>query len=245
MKFTTQYQIKWHDTDCNRRVRPSQILMYMQETANRHLAAYEMNLDRLRDEQGLAFLLSRAAVEIYADLYDGDEITVTTWICESRGLSFNRCFAIHRGEERIAEAFTVWALLDLREKRLLRSNQFTYPFDGEEALELSLPLRVHLPATLALEPAGERRIGYADIDYNHHMNNTRYPDMLCDFTPGILLRRVRGFVLSYLHEATYGHTLRVHRASGEEGVWFRTVDEDDTVCLEALLLLEDAGQEGI
>ena len=238
MIFRTQYQIKWHDTDCNRRVRPTQVMMYMQETANRHLAAYAMNLDTLRDEKGLAFILSRATVEIFADLYDGDEITVETWICESRGFSFNRCFRILRGEERVAEAFTVWALLDLKEKKLLRSQQFSYPFDGEEPLTVNVPARVHLPASLVLEEAGERRIAYSDIDYNGHMNNTRYPDMLCDFTPEICSQRVRGFTLSYLHEATFGHTLRVLRSATEGGYCFRTVDGDGTVCLEALLLLE-------
>lgn len=240
MKFTANYKIKWHDTDSNRRVRPSQVMMYMQETANLHLAAYAMNLDRLRDEKGLAFLLSRATVQLYLDLHDGDEITVSTWICDSRGLSFNRCFAIYRGEELVAEAFTVWGLLDLKEHKLLRTQQFTYPFDGDVTLQLPIPSRVHLPSAMVLEEAGERRIGYSDIDYNRHMNNTHYPDMLCDFTPDILNRRVRGFTLSYLHEATYGHTLRVLRGETEGGYFFRTVDGDGTVCLEALLLLEDA-----
>lgn len=244
MKFSTNYRVKWHDTDCNRRVRPSQIMMYMQETANRHLAAYAMCLDDLRDTRGIAFILSRASVEIYRDLHDGDEITVTTWITDSRGMSFNRCFCITRGEERIAEAFTVWALLDIREKKLLRTQQFQYPFDGDAPLTLSIPTRVHLPSTVSLEKAGERRIAYADIDYNHHMNNTHYPDMLCDFTPDILTRRVRGFTLSYLHEATYGHTLDVYRAPAEGGYTFRTVDGDGTVCLEALLLLENETAEG-
>ena len=240
MKHSEHYRIKWHDTDCNRRVRPSQVMMYMQETANAHLSAYAMNLDELRDRRGLAFLLSRASVELYADLHDRDEIDVFTWICESRGLSFNRCFQVMRGGELVAQAFTVWGLLDLSEKRLLRSNQFEYPFEGEEALVPTVPSRVHLPQGLVMEEVGRRRIGYADIDYNLHMNNTHYPDMLCDFTPDILNRRVRGLALSYLHEATYGHTLRIFRAPAEGGYVFRTVDEDGTVCFEALLLLDEA-----
>ena len=117
MKFSSYYTVKWHDTDANRRVRPSCILMYMQETANNQLRASDMDLDRLRDEKGLGFLLSRVSLCIYRQLYAYDEIEVQTWICEGKGLSFNRCFRILRGEEIIAEAFTTWGLMDLNGRK--------------------------------------------------------------------------------------------------------------------------------
>ena len=132
MIYTEKYTVTWHDTDANRCVRPSPILMYMQETANRHLQAYGCDLDCLRDERGLGFLLSRITLRIYEPLYAYEEIEAQTWICESRGLSFNRCFRILRGETVIAEAFTVWALMDLRARRLVSNEEFIYPFEGEE-----------------------------------------------------------------------------------------------------------------
>ena len=91
---------------------------------------------------------------------------------------------------------------------------------------------------VTLTEAGERTIRYADIDYNGHMNNTNYPDMLCDFLPDVLQTRVTGFVLSYLHEGTFGHTLRILRTETEGGYLFRTVDADGTVCLEAFVRTE-------
>jgi hypothetical protein len=39
-----------------------------------------------------------------------------------------------------------------------------------------------------------------------------------------------------LHEATFGHTLKVYRQEKEDGFYFRTVDEDGKSCLEAVLL---------
>ena len=89
MKYTHHYQIKWHDTDANRNVSPSQVLAYMQETANQQLARADMSLDELRDKKKLAFLLSRIAIRIYRQLHAYEEIDVETWICESRGLSFH------------------------------------------------------------------------------------------------------------------------------------------------------------
>ena len=236
MKHIEHYQIKWHDTDANRRVQPSRLLAYMQETANLHLRKSGMSLDALRDEKGMAFLLSRIAMRCYLPLYEYDQIRVETWICESRGLSFHRCFRILRNGEVVAEAFSIWALMDLGEKKLLPSTAFPYEIEPDQPLELSA--RVRLPATDLMELAGTRKIVYSDIDYNGHMNNTHYPNMLCDFTKGIRNKRVVGITLSFLHEATYGHTLNVYRAEQADGCFFRTVDEQGTTCLEALLMTE-------
>ena len=60
----------------------------------------------------------------------------------------------------------------------------------------------------------------------------------CTFLPDPLGVRVSGFVLSYLHEGTFGHTLRVLRADTEGGYLFRTADADGTVCLEAFVRTE-------
>lgn len=235
MKFTQRYTVKWHETDANRMLRPAALVMYMQETANEHLAKEAISLDALRDEKGLAFLLSSISVVIYEPLYAKDEITVETWVSESRGLKHNRCFAVLREDKVIAEAFSVWALMDLREKRLLRSGEEPYRLEPEQALLLPLPKRLHLPAHESMELVGKRKIVYSDIDYNGHMNNTHYPDLFCDFTPEICSSRVTGMMFSFLHEATLGHTLSVWRTKTEDGFLFRLVDEDGTVCTDALV----------
>ena len=244
MKYTENYKIKWHDTDAQRRVRPSNILVYMQETANLHLHAYHSNLDTLRDERGLAFLLSRVTVALLAPLHAFDEIDIETWISDGEGSQFLRFFRIWRGEELVAEAMTVWALLDLHSGRLLRNNQFSYPFDGDEAITPRYPVRFRVPKLDQMEKAGERRITFSDIDYNYHMNNTKYPDMLCDFIPSIESRRVLGFSLSYLGEAAFGKTLEVYRSEQDGGFCFRTLDrETGKVCLEACVFTEPIQKE--
>ena len=239
MRFTKHYTVKWHDTDANRQARPSQILMYMQETANEHLRHAAISLDALRDRQGLAFLLSSISICVYEPLYTGEEIEVQTWICEGRGLSHNRCFCILKNGKPVVEAFSVWALMDLRAHKLLKSDEVPYRLEPDEALQLAvLPRRLRVPTVDRMELVGERKIVYSDIDYNHHMNNTHYPDMFCDFTPGICENHVTGMMFSFLHEAMYGHTLKVYRVKTEEGYLFRTVDENGTVCTDALLRLE-------
>lgn len=238
MKFTQRYTVKWHDTDVNRRARPSMLLTYMQETANAQLASAGASLDALRDERGLAFLLSSISVVFYAPLRTGDEIDVQTWVGEGKGLGYDRAFRILCGGETVAEASSVWGLMNLHEKKLLRACDAPYEIEPEPMPELSLPRRLRLPRAEEMEAAGERRIVYSDIDYNGHMNNTRYPDLFCDFTPSICNACVTGMMLSFVHEATLGHTLKVYRKAVEDGYLFRTADADGRACTDAYLRLE-------
>ncbi len=239
MKHIEHYTIKWHDTDANRMVQPSRLLAYMQETADLQLRANGMSLDALRDEKGLAFLLSRISIRIHAPLAAHEEIDVETWVCESKGLGFQRCFRILRGEAVVAEAFSIWGLLDLNAKKLLPASAFPYQIEPDPPLDPSFLARVRFPAPAQMESVGERRIVYSDIDYNGHMNNTHYPNMLCDFTPEITQKAVTEITMSFLREATYGHTLKILRAPREEGYFFRTVNEAGEVCLEAMLKTQD------
>ncbi len=243
MKFTQQYTTKWHDTDANRQVRPSALVTYLQETANEHLIHIGISLDKLRDHYGLAFILGSISVRVYEPLFSGDAIEVQTWTCGEKGFRHNRCFRVLRDGQIVAEATSVWALIKLADGGLVKVEDMPYHIEPDEPITLSgLPTRLKMPPIAEMEEAGERRVVYSDIDYNGHMNNTRYPDMLCDFVPDIRENRVTGMVLSYRHEAAFGNTLRVFRAKTEEGYFLCTVDEEGTVCTEALLTLAPINQ---
>ena len=237
MIFSLNYTTRWHDTDANRIVRPTQILVFMQEASNHHIKHLGVDLDRLRDEEGLAFLLSKIRLALYKPLYAFEEITVETWTVESRGFSFNRFFRIKRGDEVIAAADTTWALISLKTGELCKVDSFSFGFEHEAPIDIGLPLRFRVPKTELLELVGERKIVYSDLDYNMHMNNTRYADMLCDFMPYDKTSCIKGISLSYLHEAAFGNTIKIYRADDTDKFNFRTVNEDGKACLEAEIIL--------
>ena len=243
MIYTLPLRVRWHETDSNRLVTPSALQMYMQETANHQLHDNRFDLDTVRDEKRVGFLLSRIATRVYQPLHAYEEIRAQTWTCPSRGLNFERCFRVLRGEEVVAESYSSWGLMNLDEHRLVRVEEIEFPVTPEEKIvPPGVPLRFRVPPTEEMELVGSRRVVYSDIDYNGHMNNTKYPDMLVDFLPDPASLRVCGLSLSYLHEAPYGGDLAVWRApwekDGEQGYLFRTVDHAGNTCLEALLLVE-------
>lgn len=239
MKFKQRYTVKWHDTDANRLIRPSALVTYLQETANEHLIDIGISLDELRDRHGLAFILGGLSVCVYESLSSGDDIEVETWTCGTRGFRHNRCFSVTRGGKTVAEATSQWALIKLADGSLVKVEDMPYHIEPEEPITLpDLPLRLKMLPLAEMDFAGERRIVYSDIDYNGHMNNTRYPDMFCDFIPEMRESRVTGLVQSFRKEAVFAHTLRVFRQKTEDGYLVCTIDEDGNVCTEALVKLE-------
>lgn len=237
MIFEKKYATRWHDTDANRQVRPTQLLVYMQETSNAHLDAMGHNLDALRDEHKLAFLLSKTRIALRAPLRFPDQITVQTFTAESRAFGFNRYFRILRDDEVIAEADTTWALVNIENGQLCRADSFDFGFSHEEPIDVGLAARFRVPHTDELELLGERPIVYSDLDYNMHMNNTRYADMLADFMDISDVPRIRGISMSYLHEAAFGDRIRVYGRKDGERYSFRTQNTEGKVCLEAEILL--------
>ncbi len=241
MIYSEDFPIRWHETDLNRAVRPSALLAVMQETANHQLHTADMDLDRLRDEQRVAFILSRIAVKIYEPLHAYENITAQTWVCFSHGFNFERCFRVLREGRTVAEGVSSWGLLSLDDRRLVRVDELEFPVTPEEKLQFDdLPERFRVPPVSEMEFAGKRAIRYSDLDYNGHMNNTKYPDMLADFLPAPEETRVNGFSISFLKEAKYGDELSLYRApfltkTGGAGYCFCALNGAGETCLNALL----------
>lgn len=241
MFYSLKYTTKWHDTDPCGIMRPSRLLEYMQETANIQCRDFGMDLNDLFYNEGLGFLLSRLQLRADAPLHAYENIEVRTWCPPSRALSFLRCFTILRDGVVVAEALTTWALMDVKNKALVRVNSFNREFpEGESLDEATLPKKVRIPATAEMDTVGERRIVYSDLDFNFHMNNTKYPDMVCDFLPDMKGKFVSSLSLAYMNEGAFGDTLSIQRSLSENGDYLlRTVRGDGKVCLEAAVGLKN------
>ena len=237
MIYQEKLTTRWHDTDATLAVRPSQTLVYMQEMAFNHLNSVGRNLDRLRYDEGLAFILTRLTLRFCQTLAPAETITAQTWVCEGKGLNFPRCFRLVKEDGEVAaEAVSSWVLIDLNSHLPVRAKDFDYGFLPEEPLDFATPRRFVLPDEMF--ELGSRRIVYSDIDYNGHMNNTRYPDMVCDYLPDGTVPRIRMMHLEFAKEAKHGATLRVLRGqrtaeTGETVYLVQTFNEQGELCLAA------------
>jgi medium-chain acyl-[acyl-carrier-protein] hydrolase len=242
MFHAESYNLLWHDADPTGLVRPSALLRYMQETANRQCRGWGYDLDRMFRNDGQGFLLARLQLTAYTALHPYDDIEVRTWCPLSHGYTFLRCFRVMRGNEIAAEALTTWALMDVRRHALLKVTDFYGEFPTDEPLETDyLPGKVRLSPAVQMEAAGERKVAWSDIDFNRHMNNTRYPDVICDFLPAEAIegRELASLSISYKKEAPLGDVLQISRArmqDSENGYLVKATRGDGEVCFEAQIL---------
>ncbi len=239
MKYTEKYKTKWYETDASRRLRPSELVVYMQETANLQFESVGRSLDIERDTKGVGFILSKMSIDIIKPIFAYENIEVETFTAEGRSFAFHRCFRVLRNGEVVAKAASVWALVNVNDGKLIRCEDTDLHFEHEEMLVTDMPLRIKMPRGAEFESCGKRKIVYSDIDYNMHMNNARYPNMLCDYIDLCDVARIKGISLSFLHESPFGNEIEILRLKTEDGYFFRTLSQDGTVCLEAQIRCED------
>lgn len=161
------------------------------------------------------WVLSRVAVEM--SRYPGvDEYyTVSTWVSSVSRLFSERDFEIADGDGNIiGHARTVWAVIDTRTRQvgdISRMSWIREIIPGKESpVEKPSRLRpIPSPSESETPPDGYRevkyRFQYTDIDFNRHVNSSRYIELLLnqwrmEFHDANRLTR---FEIAYIHEARY------------------------------------------
>lgn len=213
MRYEKTFQVLSTDVGHNRLTRPAAVLRYLQEAAV-HQMLTEGPSYRELFEQGRAFLLSRVNLQLYLPLYEYETVTAQTWACAEHGVSFGRSYRLLRGEDVVAEAVATWALVDVNTGDLVKVEESGLRYGWDEPLPLSA--RFVLPR-VPLMPVAQRTVLYEDVDCNGHLNNTRYPDWLCNVIPDVDDRRVTGVRIQYAAEAKLGETVTILRGEADDG----------------------------
>ena len=234
--WTEQFTVASHDLDYNGTAKVSALMKCMQECANRQCRALGPSNEALREKDGLAFLLSRFSAGFYESVSAYETLSVQTWAVESRGFSFQRSFRILRKDTIVAEASTVWGLVSIDTRRPVRVTEYHPNFGCGEALTLDVPSRIVYPPSADLRLMGEHTVLYGETDLNRHLNNTHYPDMLCDYLP-MDGKRIYRISLNFLNEARLGESIGVYSIAHGDENFFRTVRPDGKTNVEAQLTL--------
>lgn len=172
-----------YDVDQEGKLKMSAILKYNQEAGEQHISMQGFPAATMRADFGLAFVVSAIAVRVYRRPSVGEKITVETW-CEpiKKGYYTRNHRYVARGEVLI-ECKGQYPLVDTNTGRVTR------PLEQLGGKDLLFDERVNDSCEIQkLQPFDQgtqidRRIFYTDIDYNGHLNNTRYADLVLDSLP--------------------------------------------------------------
>lgn len=226
--YTMPVTVSTFDAGADRRLRLSAQLRYQQEVGERHLAPGGFDYATLYD-RGMVFVLTRTRSVIHRAPLLGESLQLTTWHRDSRGAQLFRCYVFQDQAGRpLIESVTAFALVDPVSHTLLRHGAFdSFGIAAQPDRRGGCPDPDRLKLPLELPVAGQRPVYWSDTDYNGHMNNTVYADVLCDHLPGGMAgRRLTGFTIAYRTEVRAGETMTIAAADENGTVSLRGGDVD-------------------
>ena len=240
MYITAPHKVSIHEIDINGNLYPSVLLTLMQEAAHGQFDEAGNNIKTMRTEKNLGLWVTRIAISVYDKIGEDDVVCArSSPTSDSRGLMFNRCYQMVRGDEVVAEAISVWTLLDTKEMKPIRFSDTDFGMPFEDPIEISAPARFPFPRDMELVEAGRHKVRYSDIDYNQHLTNTRYPNLICDMLPSLDGKRVSELSISFVNQAETGEDLIFLVGEADGAYYVRSLRSDGKVNVEARVKLEN------
>lgn len=229
--YKINYTVPNRDVGFNKKLRPGALFAYFQDVASLHSENIGAGVERLDSEFGVAWVLMRMRVDILKmpELYD--EIELATWPQDFKVL-YDRDFTLADSSgEVIVRSISTWIIMDLEKRELVRERKFDYyeaDFPNERAIDKKLS-RLHMPKDC--RKIFEKEVGYSDIDYNGHMNNTKYIDCLMDSLGMDILREYEpaSIEVNYSNEIGPGQRLGMYRTelSDDNEIFVEARGEED------------------
>lgn len=208
--YTTSLQLGTRDCDMYGHWKLSAILECMQETAGIH--GTQLGCGRnLLDEFGLVWVISRVKVEMSRLPRYGETLTVETYPTAQRLLFYPRSHLFRDASgEVIGSANSLWVLLDVNQRRIVKSDEVTARMPDNRELKPA----AGMPATVRLLDAQRTTHTlmpqFSEFDLNQHVNNTRYLDWCLNALGADVLKEqcIKAFDVNYDAEILPGTEVR-------------------------------------
>jgi acyl-ACP thioesterase len=216
--YAQESTIRFADVDQSDTLTMASTFDLFQEAAINHAELLGVGRKAMK-QSGQVWILSRISVFMERRPQFGEKVTIRTW---PRGA--NKLFAIRDYDIRRSGADvrgrSGWLVVDLEKRRPLRPQTAMESLPANEGVNalpganlhgndppLSLAVREFVPEQSVL-----RRVCYSDIDYNGHVNNTRYIQWIQDIVEPEILETAKQMRLdiNYLSEARYGETIKLY-----------------------------------
>lgn len=161
-------------------------------------------------EQGLGWVVTSYSMKVNRMPRVDELITVTT-----RGTSYNRFFAFREfwvvdadGQE-LVKIDSIWVLMDeVKRKITTISPEVVSQYESEAVKKVPRLPRPTAPEAVIAEK--NYQIRYNDIDFNGHVNNSRYLEWIVDTLPMTFLEQhnPRTIDIRFENEVVYGQTVQ-------------------------------------
>lgn len=232
--FQKKIVVMEYECDVARKLRLSWLMRHAQQMGSDHLATKHVDYRQMYKD-GMVFVVNKMKIKIHRRPEFNEALQLTTIPMEPKGVQFVRdtIFDTLDGE-RLAEVSISWALMNPETRRILRPSAFDCygfqfnPNDGEQVTGY----KIRKPE--GMSTSHKRQVKYSDLDYNGHVNNATYADMVCDMVPIELLEQqaILRFGIIYHKEAKIGQILDVTVVENQTD-WYFGGKVGNSHCFEA------------
>lgn len=232
------------ECDIHNRIKPGFILRHLQEISGEHLEAIGYPNEKLY-EIGQGFFLSKIRLEIYRRPQSGEVLRWQTTPLPPSGVQFIRQNEVFDASgSLILRSDSLWALVDLRSRRILRPSSFAGSLNFGEPFSRDRlsAMRIHTPADAknsSSSPVWEREIRFSDLDINCHVNNAAYADFVMDALPDevSLEKEPKELLISFHNEICLHDRLSVFCFQEAPADWYISARTEQP-CFEASIQFE-------
>ncbi|QVK17482.1 acyl-ACP thioesterase [Mycoplasmatota bacterium] len=216
--YRKKYHIEISDVDFNKQLKLSTLFSHFQDVASDAVDNLGIGINDLEKNYGVAWILIRMRVEVIRHPVWNEEITIETWPQEPKTLDFERDFLVYDSEGNIIiRAISTWIIFDIKTRRIKKSSVINtnYPeIITKRAIDCKLG---KLNPYNELQIAYKKMIGYSDIDFNGHLNNSKYIDFITDcFTfENHQMYQMKSLEVNFIHEALPGDFVTLYKDVSE------------------------------
>ncbi len=211
------FAVSTAEVDVFNRLKISALMKRQQEIGEKHLADFGTDSDKLRNNQGFAFIFTKMNVKVTCLPKSKENVTLTTWCSGLKGVRFTRNYILRDESGAVlTEAKAEVTTIDLKTRKIVRPREINgfEDFLYNEELENSCEYPQKLTFSGENVEVKCRAVRFSDIDFNGHVNNTVYADMAFDALPiEVAERPLNGFEINFVNEATLGQTLELSVAA--------------------------------
>lgn len=212
--YKKKYCVELSDIDFTKALKLSTLFNHFQDIASEAVENLGVGINTLEQKLGVAWILIRMRVDIVRNPVWNEEIWIETWHQESKKLEFERDFIVRDVDGNvIASAVSTWVIVDIKTREIKKTELlgFHYPANiRERAIDCRLG---RLKPFGQVQTVYKKAIGYSDIDFNGHINNSRYIDyaMDCFSIENHMKYGVKSMEINYINEALPGDILVLNK----------------------------------
>lgn len=230
------YEIKFHETDCKKRLKESVLLNFLQDIAAVDAEDIGFGYSVIQN-LNIGWFLTKYHIKIFEPIYKQDKISIETVSRGALKINCFRDFDIFDSEnKKIGEATSSWVVTDLNTNSVLYPEQVFKDavFKADRQSLRSVFPKIPSPGKVDFQKIFTA--GFNELDINNHVNNAVYLTWAEETLPLeiLLSSRIAEIEIQYKKQVKYNERVFVSVDYDEKTNTFTEelkTENNETVCL--------------